>query len=142
MTNSKLIHTSRRPPPVSPRPPSGSFHTPQTGAPVSARARRLYSCTSVCVCSARRGCHPCDAISLSCNRHLEATHTTNRHTRRQNTHTHSHTLDLYKETGHTHTRQKNKVTDIDRQTTKTKTPTGLTRGPKEDETVFRAEFVF
>ena len=41
--------TSRRPPPVSPRPPSGSFRTPQTGAHVSARARRLYSCTSVCV---------------------------------------------------------------------------------------------
>jgi len=53
---------SRRPPPVSPavspRPPSGSFRTPQTDAPVSARAKRLCSCTSVCVCSARRGGYP------------------------------------------------------------------------------------
>jgi len=59
--------TSRRPPPVSPavspRLPSGSFCIPQTGAPVSARARRLYLSTSVCVCSARRGCHPCDVSS-------------------------------------------------------------------------------
>jgi len=37
------------------------------GALESARAKRLYSCTSVCVCSARRGCYPVTLYIYICN---------------------------------------------------------------------------
>jgi len=65
-----MLISTRRPPPVSPavspRPPSGSYRIPQTGAPECARARRLYSCTSVCVGSAGRGCYLVTDFSITC----------------------------------------------------------------------------
>ena len=57
------IYSSRRPPPVSLRLPSGSSSDPQTGAPVSAR---LDALTPACVCV------PLDAAVTPCNEiHLD-----------------------------------------------------------------------
>jgi len=67
-------------PPVSLWPPSGSFRIPQTGAPESARARRLCSCTRVCVCPARRGCYPVTVSreSIGLGQGLESEHPSRR----------------------------------------------------------------
>jgi len=70
------MYTSRRPPPVSPRPPSCSFRDPAVG-----RASERTGETPVlvhqraCVCSARRGCHPCGSISIYLSIYMSLTFT-------------------------------------------------------------------